>query len=67
MSVSLYHIGKLSHGELGKGVGNYGGAVQQALLSQQFPDGFVPWGGRTVPCELRVRYPAPKFAGTIRP
>ena len=33
----------------GVGIGNYGGAVQQALLNQAFPDGFVFWGGQTIP------------------
>lgn len=35
-------------GGQGVGIGNYGGAIQQALLYQKFPDGRLTWGGRTI-------------------
>ncbi|ORX37289.1 autophagy protein [Kockovaella imperatae] len=38
----------------GVGVGNYGSAVQQALLNQAFPSGFVEWGGRYLPLNSMI-------------
>lgn len=32
-------------------IGNSGYSLAQALLSQQFPDGMVTWGGRTLTSE----------------
>jgi len=33
----------------GAPIGNTGGALRQALANQQFPDGYVKWGGQTLP------------------
>lgn len=35
-------------------IGGNGGALRQALLSQQFPSGNVTWGGRVLPSEWRL-------------
>ncbi len=35
-----------------KGIGNYGGAIHQALLSEQFPSGNVYWGGKNIARKL---------------
>jgi hypothetical protein len=34
-------------------IGGNGGALRQALLSQQFPNGMVKWGGQTLPSTLQ--------------
>lgn len=33
-------------GGQGVGVGNYGAAIQQSLVNEQFPSGYLNWGGR---------------------
>lgn len=33
-------------GDTGVGIGNYGSSLQQNLVTQAFPSGFLPWGGQ---------------------
>ena len=40
-------------------IGGNGGALRQALTSQQFPSGQVRWGGQVLPSESRLQFPDP--------
>ena len=46
---------------LSAAIGGNGGALRQALLNQEYPDGQVEWGGRTLPSKLLNQPPQAEF------